>query len=216
MIGDQGRVKVLDFGLAKLREESPNDGLTAAITTEPLTGEGRILGTVAYHFARAGARHHRRFALRRVFPGHPSIRDGHRREAVQGRHQRVDHVGHSQGHPHVSHRSSSGPATGFRSRPEAVPRKGSRRSVSNGQGRAERSPFRQRELDSGAPELVQTRSPITQDVRSSAPTARIRRPAVLLAAGAVALLAVAATWWYRGVPQRRWPRPLRRSSQCAA
>ena len=48
MIGDQGRVKVLDFGLAKLREESPNDGLTATMTTEPLTGEGRILGTVAY------------------------------------------------------------------------------------------------------------------------------------------------------------------------
>ncbi len=47
--GDQaGRVKVLDFGLAKLAE-SPVDvsGLTT-VAASPITGEGRILGTVAY------------------------------------------------------------------------------------------------------------------------------------------------------------------------
>ena len=47
--GDQaGRVKVLDFGLAKLAE-SPVDvsGLTT-VAANPITGEGRILGTVAY------------------------------------------------------------------------------------------------------------------------------------------------------------------------
>jgi eukaryotic-like serine/threonine-protein kinase len=47
--GDQaGRVKVLDFGLAKLTDTLP--GLTDAtrMTTAPITGEGRIVGTVAY------------------------------------------------------------------------------------------------------------------------------------------------------------------------
>ena len=48
MVADDGRVKVLDFGLAKVRDESPVDGLSATLTVEPLTGEGRIVGTVAY------------------------------------------------------------------------------------------------------------------------------------------------------------------------
>jgi serine/threonine protein kinase len=53
--GEQaGRIKVLDFGLAKL-DEAPAAGAGAtamptatAVTTTPITGEGRILGTVAY------------------------------------------------------------------------------------------------------------------------------------------------------------------------
>ena len=48
MIGHDGRVKVLDFGLAKLREaETEYDGETM-LPQSDLTGEGRIIGTVAY------------------------------------------------------------------------------------------------------------------------------------------------------------------------
>jgi predicted Ser/Thr protein kinase len=50
MLADDGRVKVLDFGLAKLREEgapAPDD-VTRLPASSTLTGEGRILGTVAY------------------------------------------------------------------------------------------------------------------------------------------------------------------------
>jgi Tol biopolymer transport system component len=46
VLTSDGRVKVLDFGLAKLREEQPGD--MANLPTRELTGEGRIVGTVAY------------------------------------------------------------------------------------------------------------------------------------------------------------------------
>ena len=47
MVSDEGRLKVLDFGLAKLREESPHNSLTVTMDAA-LTGEGRIIGTIAY------------------------------------------------------------------------------------------------------------------------------------------------------------------------
>ncbi|MGB6002668.1 MAG: protein kinase, partial [Thermoanaerobaculia bacterium] len=47
MVTNDGRVKVLDFGLAKLRPEL-DPGEATALPTEPLTDEGRILGTVPY------------------------------------------------------------------------------------------------------------------------------------------------------------------------
>ena len=47
MVSDAGRLKILDFGVAKLREETPHDGLTLD-PTRSLTDEGKIVGTVAY------------------------------------------------------------------------------------------------------------------------------------------------------------------------
>jgi eukaryotic-like serine/threonine-protein kinase len=47
MIGDDERLKVLDFGLAKLKEEFPPAESTT-VAPQTITGEGRILGTVAY------------------------------------------------------------------------------------------------------------------------------------------------------------------------
>ena len=48
MVTAAGRVKVLDFGLAKLVEASPVDVGVTGLPTGVLTGEGRIVGTVAY------------------------------------------------------------------------------------------------------------------------------------------------------------------------
>jgi serine/threonine protein kinase len=47
IIGAQDRVKVLDFGLAKLREQVTG-GAETALPAREITGDGRIVGTVAY------------------------------------------------------------------------------------------------------------------------------------------------------------------------
>jgi serine/threonine protein kinase/sugar lactone lactonase YvrE len=47
MLSDEGRLKILDFGLAKLKPEAGVSGITE-LPTNARTEEGRIVGTVAY------------------------------------------------------------------------------------------------------------------------------------------------------------------------
>jgi serine/threonine protein kinase len=48
MLGGAGRLKILDFGLAKLKQEYADEVPGSELPTEHRTEEGRILGTVAY------------------------------------------------------------------------------------------------------------------------------------------------------------------------
>ena len=48
MVGHDGRVKVLDFGLAKQQPQDSFQSETALVPTAHATAEGKILGTVAY------------------------------------------------------------------------------------------------------------------------------------------------------------------------
>jgi len=77
MVNTEGRVKVLDFALSKLREQSPIDGLAATVATSPLTADGRIVGTVAYMSPEQAQGSVCRRALGRVLAWHPIVRDGH-------------------------------------------------------------------------------------------------------------------------------------------
>ena len=47
MLDGEGRLKILDFGLAKLKQESAA-AVSSELPTVPATGDGRIVGTVTY------------------------------------------------------------------------------------------------------------------------------------------------------------------------
>ena len=83
MVDGRGRVKLLDFGLAKFDERPTASSITTGALLETQPGDGD--GHVHLHVARAGARPHPRRALGPVLARRRALRDAHRPTAVRGR-----------------------------------------------------------------------------------------------------------------------------------
>ncbi len=83
MITTDDRVKVLDFGLAKVREDVQPAVQTLAPTRE-LTGEGTDSRHRRVHVAGAGGSEGSGFAQRRVLAGGRALRNGRGRAPIQG------------------------------------------------------------------------------------------------------------------------------------
>ena len=91
MIGDDGRIKVLDFGLARGMDGEP--GRVGEVPTQSATRAGHTGGDSGLHVARAGAGRTRRHPLRYLLVGHRLLRDADRPAAVRRRQPRVGHLG---------------------------------------------------------------------------------------------------------------------------
>jgi eukaryotic-like serine/threonine-protein kinase len=100
MVTGDGLLKILDFGLAKLRAPDGNDrsprrprlDTSTAAESSPRARASRRHGGL--HVAGAGGREAGRLPLRPVRPRRDPLRDGRRASCLQARHPRADHLGH--------------------------------------------------------------------------------------------------------------------------
>ena len=96
MVSDDGFVKILDFGLAKLTSPS-GDGSDKCTTLALQTQTGHGSGNGGIHVTGAGQRQPAGFPVRPVFVRLGALRDGDRQARLSEKHSGGDHGGHSPG-----------------------------------------------------------------------------------------------------------------------
>jgi hypothetical protein len=138
-ITNDGRVKVLDFGLAKLvlPEDSRDNAATQA---SPATLPGMVMGTVGYMSPGAGERRRQRRALRYFQFRRSAIRNAYRKTRLQARNVRGNHDRHSPRRAPRPHRNGMAGTARPSSHSRPLPRKECRAALSIRQ----RSGFRHR------------------------------------------------------------------------
>ena len=185
MVTDEGRVKVLDFGVG----EAPRSGDrrsrrgSHAGPHPPAHRRRQNHRHHRLHVARTGRRQASRFPFRHLCGRRAAARDGHRRSSLQRGHERVDHLVHPQGQPGAGNGSEPGAAGGSRAHHPPMSGQGSGPPVSD----RNRSPQRPRrsqtgDVDSGV-SAITTRH-----------AARPRASARWVPLAAIALIAVATVY----------------------
>ena len=142
MVTREGRVKVLDFGLAKLEaadsDPEPHEHADGEPRGSDERGPGLRHGRL--HVSGAGAGRQGRCAVGRLLPRRRSLPDGDRRAAVPGRerggHDLLDPARHSP----VRHGPARGPSAPPGEDPSPLPREGPARSLPDLARRVQRAP----------------------------------------------------------------------------
>ena len=150
MIDGEGRLRVLDFGLAKLHDTFGSTGDTQAATVTSDTASGRILGTVAYMSPEQAEGKEGRRAVGHLLAGHDPLRDGVRHPAVPRRHHDVDDQLDPQGRAVLDHRAEADAAAPRGAHPPSLPGQGARPPLPDRARSAQRAGELKAEIDSGS------------------------------------------------------------------
>ena len=125
MVAKDGQLKILDFGLAKLRDVGVRVGGSVGFSME-LTLDGQIIGTVAYHVAGAGRGTFCRPSLGHLLARCADVRDGHGRASLLRRHADFSDVVDHQGHAEPGDRHQTRCAAASRPHHQDLPRQKTR------------------------------------------------------------------------------------------
>ena len=129
MVTGDGRVKVLDFGLAKLLDPPVLDRQLADGHCRPGHNGGPDRGNRRLYVARAGGGAAGRLPLRHLLDRRAPLRNGHRPAPLPGRHGHLDPLFDHQGRANTDDAAQARRVTRSRAHRQSVPGEGSREAA---------------------------------------------------------------------------------------